>query len=139
MKTMFGESFIDYPRRRKESLMFARSISPRATSRSIRAIDRSLRSLERRLDGAPRRVSASAVQGADHVGEAIASTLDRVADRFRDGALGDEAAKMGAEAVKLGDAALRRLSREVEARPLVTLAVAVGIGILVGVLSQRRS
>jgi ElaB/YqjD/DUF883 family membrane-anchored ribosome-binding protein len=119
--------------------MFARSAYPRAASRSIRAIDRSLRSLERRLQGAPRRVSASAVQGADQVGEAIASTLDRVADRFRDGALGDEAAKIGAEAAKLGDAALRRLSREVESRPLVTLAVAVGVGILVGALSQRRS
>jgi hypothetical protein len=68
--------------------MFARSAYPRAASRSIRAIDRSLRSLERRLQGAPRRVSASAVQGADQVVEAIASTLDRVADRFRDGALG---------------------------------------------------
>ena len=70
--------------------MFARSLSPRAASRSIRAIDRSLRSLEHRLEGAPRRVSASAVQGADHVSETIASALDRVADRFRDGAFGDE-------------------------------------------------
>jgi ElaB/YqjD/DUF883 family membrane-anchored ribosome-binding protein len=119
--------------------MFARSPHPRATSRSIRAIDRSLRSLERRLEGAPRRVSAGAARGADQVGEAIASTLDHVADRFRDGELGDEAAKIGAEAVKLGDAALRRLSREVEARPLLTLAVAIGVGILVGALSQRRS
>jgi ElaB/YqjD/DUF883 family membrane-anchored ribosome-binding protein len=119
--------------------MFARSAYPRATSRSIRAIDRSLRSLERRLEGAPRRVSASTVQRANQVSETIASTLDRVADRFRDGEFGDEAAKIGAEAVKLGDAALRRLSREVEARPLVTLAVAIGVGILVGALSQRRS
>jgi ElaB/YqjD/DUF883 family membrane-anchored ribosome-binding protein len=119
--------------------MFARSLSPRAASRSIRAIDRSLRSLERRLEGAPRRLSAGAVQGADHVRETIASTLDRVADRFREGSFGDEAAKIGAEAVKLGDAALRRLSREIEARPLVTLAVAIGVGILVGALSRRRS
>jgi ElaB/YqjD/DUF883 family membrane-anchored ribosome-binding protein len=123
----------------KESLMFARSAYPRAASRNIRAIDRSLRTLERRLEGAQSRVSASAMQGADHVGEAIASTLDRVADRFRDGTLGDEAAKIGAEAAKLGDAALQRLSREVKSRPLVTLAVAVGVGILVGALSQRRS
>src|SRR5215813_8470168 len=119
--------------------MFARSAYPRSTSRSIRAIDRSLRSLERRLEEAPRRVSASAAQGADQVGEAIASTLDRIADRFRNGAFGDDAARVGAEAMKLGDVALRRLSREVESRPLATLAIAVGIGILVGALSQRRS
>jgi hypothetical protein len=38
------------------------------------------------------------------------------------------------EAAKLGNDALRRLSNEVEHRPLVTLAVAVGVGILVGIL-----
>jgi ElaB/YqjD/DUF883 family membrane-anchored ribosome-binding protein len=124
--------------RRKDSLMFARSAYRRAASRNIGAIDRSLRSLERRLEGAQKRASASAMQGADQVGGTLASTFDRIADRLRDGALGDEAAKIGAEAVKLGDVALRRLSREVESRPLVTVAVAVGIGILVGVLSQRR-
>jgi ElaB/YqjD/DUF883 family membrane-anchored ribosome-binding protein len=130
----------DHPRRIvKVSLMFARSLSPRVASRSIRAIDRGLRSLERRLEGAPRRVSAGAAQGADQVSEAIASTLDRVADRFRDGAFGDEAAKIGAEAAKLGDAALRRLSREIKSRPLVILAVAIGVGTLVGALSRRRS
>ena len=53
-------------------------------------------------------------------------------------ALSDEAVKLGNEAAKLGNDALRRLSREVEHRPLVTLAVAVGVGILVGLISQRR-
>jgi hypothetical protein len=98
-----------------------------------------LRSLEKRLDRVRGRVSAGAAQGADHIGEAIASTLERVAGGFRDGALGEEAAKIGTEAAKLGNDALRRLSREIEARPLVTLAVAVGVGILVGALSRRRS
>jgi ElaB/YqjD/DUF883 family membrane-anchored ribosome-binding protein len=119
--------------------MFARFAYPHAKSASMQAIDRNLRSLEHRLERAQRRVSASAMQRADHVDESIAGTLDRVADRLRDGTFGDEAAKIGAEAAKLGDVALRRLSREVEARPLVTLAVAAGVGILVGVLSQRRS
>jgi len=119
--------------------MFARLAYPRGKSVNVAAIDRRLRSLERRLDRARSRVSAGAVQGADHVGDVIASTLDRVADRFRDGALGEEATKIGVEAAKHGNDALRRLAREVEARPLVTLAVAVGIGVLVGVLSQRRS
>jgi ElaB/YqjD/DUF883 family membrane-anchored ribosome-binding protein len=118
--------------------MFARSMYPRATA-TTRSIDRSLRSLEQRLGRARGRVSASAVQSGNQVGEAVASVLDRVADRFRDGAFEDQAAKIGAEAAKIGNDALRRLSREVEARPLVTLAVAVGIGVLVGVLSGRRS
>jgi hypothetical protein len=40
------------------------------------------------------------------------------------------------EAAKLGNDALRRLSNEVEHRPLITLAIAVGVGILVGLASR---
>jgi ElaB/YqjD/DUF883 family membrane-anchored ribosome-binding protein len=70
--------------------------------------------------------------------------LSTIADRFRNGAgsIGDDATrfgnKLGSEAARLGDVALRRLSDEVEHRPLVTLAVAVGVGILVGLASHRR-
>ena len=75
-----------------------------------------------------------------HVGETVAAVLSSIADRFRGGAnsLGDEAAKIGSEAAKLGNDALHRLSKEVEHRPLVTLAVAVGVGILVGILVKHR-
>jgi hypothetical protein len=52
--------------------------------------------------------------------------------------MGDEAAKIGSEAAKLGNDALRRLAREVGHRPLVTLGVAIGVGILVGWASYRR-
>jgi ElaB/YqjD/DUF883 family membrane-anchored ribosome-binding protein len=63
-----------------------------------------------------------------------------MADRFRGkaGSVSDQAGRMGNEAAKLGNDALRRLSREVEHRPLVTLAVAVGVGILIGVASRRH-
>jgi ElaB/YqjD/DUF883 family membrane-anchored ribosome-binding protein len=72
--------------------------------------------------------------------ETVAAALSSMADRFRGGAnlMGDEAAKIGSEAAKLGNDALRRLSKEVEHRPLLTLAVAVGVGILVGLVSHRR-
>jgi hypothetical protein len=43
---------------------------------------------------------------------------------------------MSDEAAKLGNDALRRLSNEVEHRPLITIAVAVGVGILVGLASR---
>jgi ElaB/YqjD/DUF883 family membrane-anchored ribosome-binding protein len=49
-----------------------------------------------------------------------------------------DAAKIGNEAARLGNDALRRLSKEVEQRPLVLLGVAVGVGILVGLVSRRR-
>jgi ElaB/YqjD/DUF883 family membrane-anchored ribosome-binding protein len=77
---------------------------------------------------------------ADHAGETIASALSSMADQFREGAnsMGEEATKVDPDAAQLGNDALRRLSKEVEHRPLVTLAVAVGVGILVGLASHRR-
>ena len=52
--------------------------------------------------------------------------------------MSDEAAKIGSGAAKFGNDALRRLSKEVEHRPLVTLAVAVSVGILVGLAIRRH-
>jgi ElaB/YqjD/DUF883 family membrane-anchored ribosome-binding protein len=45
---------------------------------------------------------------------------------------GEEAARFGNEAAKFGNDALHRMASEVEHRPLVILAVAVGVGILIG-------
>jgi ElaB/YqjD/DUF883 family membrane-anchored ribosome-binding protein len=61
-----------------------------------------------------------------------------LADRFRGLSIGDEAAKFGGDVAKVGNDALRRLSKEVEQRPVVTLAVAIGVGILVGLVIHRR-
>jgi ElaB/YqjD/DUF883 family membrane-anchored ribosome-binding protein len=49
---------------------------------------------------------------------------------------GDEAVRFGNEAArfgaKVGNDALERVASEVEHRPLITLAVAIGVGILIG-------
>jgi ElaB/YqjD/DUF883 family membrane-anchored ribosome-binding protein len=111
----------------------------RAMPARVGEIERRLRSVEQRLGRVGGRASASAVQTADHVGETVATALSSIADRFREGAnsMSDEVAKIGSEGARLGNDALRRLTKEVEHRPLVTLAVAVSVGILVG-LAQRR-
>src|SRR5262249_47264183 len=95
--------------------------------------------LERQLERVGSHSAASAAQAAEGVGETIASALNGMAERLRGGAnsMRDEAAKIGSEAAKLGNDALRRLSNEGEHRPLVTLAVAVGVGLFVGLASQR--
>jgi ElaB/YqjD/DUF883 family membrane-anchored ribosome-binding protein len=120
--------------------MFRQSAYSRAISADIGEIDRRLRALERTLERVGGRVSVGAGQAADRVGESVAAALGHIAERFRNGAgsMGDEAARFGGEAAKLGNVALRRLTDEVEHRPLVTLAVAVGVGILVGLASHRR-
>jgi ElaB/YqjD/DUF883 family membrane-anchored ribosome-binding protein len=120
--------------------MFGQSGYSRAMSANVGEIERRLRSVEQRLERVGSRASTNATNTADHVGEAIASALGSIADRFRgDGKImSDEAARLSNAAAKLGNDALRRLSKEVEHRPLVTLAVAVGVGVLVGLAGHRR-
>jgi ElaB/YqjD/DUF883 family membrane-anchored ribosome-binding protein len=120
-------------------VMLGQSRYSRATSTNVGEIERRLRSVERRLERVAGRTAAGAMETADHVGETIASALSGMADRFREdgGSMSDEAAKIGSEAGKLGNDAIRRLSKEVEHRPLITLAVAVGVGILVGLAGRR--
>jgi ElaB/YqjD/DUF883 family membrane-anchored ribosome-binding protein len=111
--------------------MLGQSRYSRTMLPNIREIERRLRSLEQQLERVGDRTSASTAEVVEGVRAAIAPVLSSMADRLRGGAH-----SMSDEAVKLGNDALRRLSNEVERRPLVTLAVAVGVGILVGLASR---
>jgi ElaB/YqjD/DUF883 family membrane-anchored ribosome-binding protein len=115
---------------------------------SISAIEGRLRALENELERvgrkAGRRASANASAAGDHIGDAIASAVSEIVDRFRSGRrlAGDEAARFGNEAAKFSNDALERVASEVEHRPLVTLAVAIGVGILIGMaggIAKRRA
>ena len=117
--------------------MFRQSGSVRAISADLGAIDRRLHALERNLRRIGGQTTAGATEVAGHVGETVVAALSALADRFRESR--DEAGKLGREAARMSDDALRRLSNEIERRPLVTLAVAVGVGILVGFVSCRAS
>ena len=118
--------------------MFGQSRTSVMRSEAVREFDRRLRSLEQGLERAGSRAASKAAGTTDLVSEAVASVLSGLASRFQGVSLGDEAAKFGGEAAKLGNDAMRRLSKEVEHRPLVTLAVAVGVGLLVGLTVHRR-
>jgi ElaB/YqjD/DUF883 family membrane-anchored ribosome-binding protein len=114
--------------------MLGQSGYSRAMLPNVRGIERRLRSLEQQLERVGGRTSASTAEVAERAGAAIAPVLSSIADRFRGGTH-----SMSDEAAKLGNDALRRLSNEVEHRPLVTLAVAVGVGILVGLASRSAA
>ena len=119
-----------------------------SSSRSLRSsdLDRLLQELERgiaRLRPVVARASAEAPRVAEMVGAALADIAERfqLRDRWRAGArtVRDEAGELSDGALRYGDDALRRLAREVEQRPLITLAIAVGVGALaVGLLTARR-
>jgi HPt (histidine-containing phosphotransfer) domain-containing protein len=115
-----------------------------AKSAKADEIEQRLRSIEQRLGG---NISARATVVGDHVGEAIASALSAVARRLLGGDnsanIGDansirEARKMAGEAAQLGNDAMRRVAREIKHRPLVSLAIAIGVGLLMGFVGRRR-
>jgi ElaB/YqjD/DUF883 family membrane-anchored ribosome-binding protein len=108
----------------------------------LSALESRLRSLENEIERVGRKAGRSASAGmssaGDQIGEAVASAVSEIVDRFRSGRrlAGDEAVRFGNEAAKfgakVGNDALERVASEVEHRPLITLAVAVGVGILIG-------
>jgi hypothetical protein len=116
-----------------------------AKSAKADEIEQRLRSIEQRLGGS---ASARATVVTDHVGEALALALSAVTSRLlgRDSSaniLGDassirEGRKIAGEAARLGNDAMRRVAREIKDRPLVTLAIAIGVGLLMGLAGHRR-
>jgi hypothetical protein len=103
-------------------------------------VERLMREFERRL-ARMTGVAALAPEPSrriDRVGDIIASALGEVAERIRGGARHVDAAHLGDDVLRLGNEALRKLTREVERRPLMTLAVAAGVGALAVGLFARR-
>ena len=114
--------------------MLGQSGYSRAMLPNVREIERRLRSLEQQVERVGGRTSASTAEVAERAAAAIVPILSSIANRFRGGTH-----SMSDEAAKLGNDALRRLSNEVEHRPLVTLAVAVSVGILAGLASRSAA
>jgi ElaB/YqjD/DUF883 family membrane-anchored ribosome-binding protein len=113
----------------------------------VSAIAHHLRAIEKELGAigmnSGRRASAGAATAANQLLDAISPILGDLADRFRRSQrfAADEAASLGNEAVRLGaragNDALDRIADQAKQRPLFTLAVAIGIGVLIGFVSRR--
>jgi hypothetical protein len=113
----------------------------------VSAIAGHLRAIEKELSGigrsASRNASTSASTAGKQIAEAIWPILNEIADRFGRGqrAAVDEVASLGNEAVKIsaraGNDALGRIATQAKTRPLAAFAVAIGVGILIGVAVRR--
>ena len=109
---------------------------------SVNAIQNHLGAVEKELEKigriAGRRGSAAATAAGAQLGDTISSVLSDMIERFRERgeAAGDQASRLGNRALKLGAGygsdALARVGAQAEDRPLVTIGVALGIGILIG-------
>ena len=121
--------------------MFHRRSSAAAIAGHLRAIENELGRIGR---NAGRQASARRSAVGDQIGDAVTPILNEIAERLRSGrrVATEEAARFGNEAVKfggkIGNDALDRIAMEVEYRPLVALAVAIGVGILIGIAGRRR-
>jgi hypothetical protein len=113
----------------------------------VSAIAGHLRAIENELGvigrGAGRRASTTASAAGNQVADAIWPILNDIVDRFGRGqrAAVDGAGSFGNEAVKVGarvgNDALDRIATQTKNRPLVAFAVAIGVGILIGVAVRR--
>jgi len=112
----------------------------RAISAEVGEIERRLLSLEKSLEKIGARASTSARDTAGGFGDAVASALFGWADRFRQSAslIGDQSAAISRDAAKFGSGALSRVSDETERHPFFALAVGVGVGVLIGMVSRGR-
>jgi ElaB/YqjD/DUF883 family membrane-anchored ribosome-binding protein len=109
---------------------------------SVAAIQKHLGAVETELEKigriAGRQTSDAAAVASDQIGDAISTILSEMVDRFRKGgqAAGDQAGRLSNQALdlgaKYGNDALQRVATEAEQRPLFTVGVALGIGILIG-------
>jgi ElaB/YqjD/DUF883 family membrane-anchored ribosome-binding protein len=114
----------------------------------IASIGSHLRAIEKELGGigkgAGRRASASASAAGTQIADAIGPILNEIVNRFGRGqrVAVDQAASLGNEALragaKAGNDAMEQLAVQAKNRPLATLAVAIGVGLLIGFAVRRN-
>jgi hypothetical protein len=119
-----------------------------ALDRRISSIQGHLRNIEREMGRkglrAGRQVSDRAAVAGNQLSEAIGPLLSAISAQLRSGGrlAADEAADFGNEAfrvgARVGNDALQRITDEAEKRPLAMLAVAIGIGVFIGIVGRRR-
>ena len=107
-----------------------------AAAEEIAAIEELMSDLEKRL----RRLSGTAQKEASGAGsdisDFVSEALSRITDRVRESAAG-VTESVADEAGRLSSDAFKRLSDEVETRPLMMLAIAAGVGFLAGLANRR--
>ena len=112
------------------------------------AIAGHLRAIEKELGGigqsAGRRASTGASAAVNHISDAIGPILNDIVDRVSRGqrVAVDQAASLSNETVnagaQFGNDALEKIATHAKQRPMATLAVAIGVGLLIG-FAVRRS
>jgi ElaB/YqjD/DUF883 family membrane-anchored ribosome-binding protein len=98
-----------------------------------REIGQLMNDIEARVSRLQTLAKRSARDAADNATEFVSDTVSAATDGLRNGAhvVSDEAARMTGDAI-------RRIEDEVGQRPLLTIAIAAGIGFLAGMAGRRH-
>jgi ElaB/YqjD/DUF883 family membrane-anchored ribosome-binding protein len=111
--------------------------SSSSTSEAISEVEREISLLMRDLESHVGRLNTltrrGATNAASEAGDYVTETLSETAERLRNSAHAatDEASRLSRDALK-------RIEDEVGQRPLLTLAIAAGIGFLAGMAGRRN-
>jgi len=115
--------------------MTTRSKLSATTAEEIEAIETLMADLEKRLRRLNVNAKKGVAEGASDIQDFVSETLAGITARIRDSA-SNASEKVVDEASRIGSDAVKRLSAEVDQRPMLMLAIAAGVGFLIG-LSRR--
>jgi len=133
-------------RRRSQSLINGGLLAVRSgVSGDVNAMQAEIRHLAGDLQDRLNRLNVISRRGASHasgsVQDFIADTLDSLTSRAVSQLAEPIQEKFGDltdEATRVSNKALKRVTREIDRRPLLTLALAAGVGYLAGMAMQHR-
>lgn len=115
----------------------------RSQSDDIAAVEELMQDLEVRLRRLNTKAKSEATGASSEISEFVTDALTDIAARLRNGtknvahSITDEATQVGTDAMEVGANAMKKVWDEIEHRPLTTLAVAAGIGYLLGLAGRR--
>jgi ElaB/YqjD/DUF883 family membrane-anchored ribosome-binding protein len=115
--------------------MSTRSKLSASTTEEIEAIETLMADLEKRLRRLNTTAKKEVSEGASEIQDFVSEALAGITSRIRDSA-STASEKVVDEATRIGADTVKRISAEVDQRPMVMLAIAAGIGFLLG-LSRR--
>ena len=115
----------------------ARSKNTNNVGEDVAEIEREISKLLHDIESRVGRLNTLTRRGASHAAsqasDYVSETLSDTAERMRNGAYA-----VADEATRFGGDAMRKVEEEIEQRPLLTLAIAAGIGFLAGMAGRRH-
>jgi ElaB/YqjD/DUF883 family membrane-anchored ribosome-binding protein len=133
-------------RRRQQSFLNSGLLAVRSgVSGDVSAMQAEIRNLAADLQDRLARLNGISRSGTAHASEGvqdfIAHTLDSIAGKAVSkltSRVQDRASELTDEATRMSNKAIKRVSREIDRRPLLTLAIAAGVGYLAGMAMRRQ-